>query len=249
MARDELYRERPASIGDFRFDEGVAAVFPDMIQRSVPGYAAVIEMTGVLAARFWRPNTYCYDLGCSLGASTLSMLRHTGHRASVIAVDNAPAMLARFRTLIEGIEDDCRNVELVDADLCEVDFRPASFAVLNYTLQFVPVEQREDLVQRVFDALLPGGALLISEKIRFEDPAMEELMSALHLQYKANQGYSGLEISRKRTAIENVLITETMPAHVARLEAVGFKSVSTWFQCLNFCSLLAIKPVGNPGGG
>ncbi|MEL7185574.1 MAG: carboxy-S-adenosyl-L-methionine synthase CmoA [Pseudomonadota bacterium] len=244
MADDRIY-ETDTGGEPFRFNDNVAAVFPDMLKRSIPGYAASIEAIGSLAARFVRAGTHCYDLGCSLGAATLAMrqgIREPGCR--IVAVDVAPAMIQRCREIIA--EDDRLNspataVDVVDQDIVETDFMNASMVVLNYTLQFVAPEQRHALLQRVHDGLNPGGILVLSEKVIDEDPEMEALLFDLHHEHKRRNRYSALEIARKRAALENVLIPETVAAHKRRLSDVGFTNSAVWLRYFNFVSIIATR--------
>ena len=162
------------------------------------------------------------------------------------AVDSAPAMVMRLRNKLDdpaplnkGISR-CQ-VEVHQADVRNFSLCQASFIVLNWTLQFIPAEDRQKLLQNVAAALLPGGALLLSEKICFDQPAQQTLLTDLHHDFKRAHGYSDLEIAQKRTAIENRLTPETLAAHTRRLEQVGFQVVAPWFQCFNFVSILAIK--------
>lgn len=238
---DKLFAQPIDKLVDFQFDEQVAHVFPDMINRSVPGYSTVIAMTGIIAGTYAQAFSNCYDLGCSLGASTLSM-RHriSVEGARIIAVDNSAAMLDRCR---QNIEADAAmvSVDLACTDLVNQQLENASVVVLNYTLQFVSLEKRLSLLQSIFEALKPGGVLLLSEKICFDDQSQQKEMEQLHIAFKKANGYSDLEISQKRATLENVLIPETLKAHRERLEAAGFSSVQVWFQCLNFASLLVLK--------
>jgi tRNA (cmo5U34)-methyltransferase len=66
-------------------------------------------------------------------------------------------------------------------------------------------------------------------------------MTDLHHAFKRANGYSELEVSQKRTALENVLVPETLDTHRARLREAGFGAVDAWFQCFNFASLLAFR--------
>ena len=247
MNKDTLYSSPLDGIEAFRFDSNVANVFADMIQRSVPGYQSVLEMTGVYAEQFHQPNTVCYDLGCSLGASTLSILQKIGRdfgnsaRPLVVAVDNSHAMLEKCNQTLATHGTDIDQVEFRCEDIRDTQVKDASFVVLNYTLQFIPLKHRLQFLKQIYAGMTEGGALLISEKICFDDAKMDALMIDLHHSFKESQGYSKLEISQKRSAIENVLIPETLNAHITRLKAAGFASISPWFQCLNFCSTLAIK--------
>jgi tRNA (cmo5U34)-methyltransferase len=239
--RDTLYREQKAEAGSFRFDERVAAVFPDMIGRSVPGYGLIVPMIGQLARRYARDGTVLHDLGCSLGAVTFAMRRALAKRdLRFVATDRSAAMLERCRELM-GEEPPGPPVDWVLGDILDTDFTSTSVAVLNFTLQFVPETQRQDLLGRIASALVPGGVLVLSEKIRFEDAATQQRQTDWHHDYKRLQGYSDLEIARKRTALERVLIPESEHRHVTRLQAAGFRRVTRWFQCFAFCSYLAEK--------
>ena len=239
---DRVYARAPSSDGDFRFDDAVARVFPDMIRRSVPGYTTIIPMIGVIAARYARPGSLCYDLGCSLGAATLSMRHSVPHPdCRIIAVDNSESMIERCSHYV-ALDDGPLEVELQCTDIQGMAFEPASVAALNFTLQFVPVEQRLPLLKRLREALTPGGALILSEKIAFADAEEQELQQELHHDFKRAHGYSDLEISRKRSALEQVLIPETLEQHRTRLTEAGFSSVTLWYQCFNFVSLLALAP-------
>jgi tRNA (cmo5U34)-methyltransferase len=239
--KDSIYASPIGEVGAFKFDETVAAVFPDMIQRSVPGYSAIISAIGLLAGRFAREHSVCYDLGCSLGAATLSM-RHSieAENCRIIAIDNSPAMVTRFReTLLKDRSP--VTVEVLCKDIREVAIENASVVVLNFTLQFIPLEDRLEFLQKIYRGLLPGGILILSEKLKFDDGRQQELQSQMHHAFKKAQGYSDLEISQKRTALDNVLIPETFAQHQNRLRQVGFDSAEVWFQYFNFASIIALK--------
>ncbi len=237
METDDLYAQPLSSIVDFRFDESVARVFPDMLRRSVPGYGTLIALTGILAAEYARPGSVIYDLGASLGASTLAMRHHlSGSGCHIIAVDNSAAMAKRCRELAARETSDV-PVTVLETDIGALSLQPCSFVVLNLTLQFLPPERRAALVEAIHAALVPGGALLLTEKVQCEDAPFD----ALHAAFKRRNGYSELEISQKRTALEQVLRPETEQAHIDRLRAAGFSAVHGWFRCLQFVSLLAIR--------
>jgi len=239
--KDDIFARPLGDVAGFTFDQSVVEVFPDMIQRSVPGYSTIVAMIGTLAERFAQAGSRCYDLGCSLGAATLAM-RHRIPAADceIIAVDNSQAMIDRARTVIAA-DSGQLPVQLVCDNLQNVDIKDASVVVLNFTLQFIPTAERRDILQKIYAGLRPGGVLILSEKVAFSDSDHQELMIDLHHAFKAANGYSALEIAQKRSAIENVLIPETLYDHRERLKSVGFNSVDVWFQCFNFASIIAIK--------
>ena len=239
-ARDTLYASGLPH-ADFVFDDKVVDVFPDMINRSVPGYATIIAMIGTLAAEYARPDSRCYDLGCSLGAASLSMRRSiNAENCSIIGIDNSAAMVEGCREAVAA-DNGTVPVTIECGDILDTPVENASIVVMNFTLQFVPQEARDALIKKIHDGLLPGGLLILSEKIRFEDEDLNELFIEMHHRFKEQQGYSRLEISRKRAALEKVLIPETLSAHKDRLHDAGFLSYDIWFQCFNFASMVAVK--------
>lgn len=239
--RDNIYSDTLANVADFRFDDTVAAVFPDMIQRSVPGYSNIIAMTGLVAARHAQDNTRCYDLGCSLGASTLAMVTQLQNRPlEFIAVDNSEAMLVRCKKNIDALPESS-NIQLICDNLKNTIIENASIVVMNFTLQFIPLSERDAVIQNIYNGLQSGGVLILSEKIYFENLIMQDLATELHHAFKMANGYSEMEVSQKRSALENVLLPETLTAHELRLRNAGFANFGVWFQCFNFMSLVAIK--------
>ena len=244
MSEDTIFKTEDGS-EPFRFNETVARVFPDMLRRSIPGYAASIEAIGSLAARYVRAGTNCYDLGCSLGAATLAMRQGIDEPACrVVAVDKAPAMIERCREIVA--EDKRQHggetqVDVVEGDILDIEIFNASMVVMNYTLQFLDPPDRDVMVQRIHDGLNEGGILVLSEKVVDEDEHMEQLLVDLHHEHKRRNNYSALEIARKRAALENVLIPETVAAHRARLERAGFARSAVWLRYFNFVSIIAIR--------
>ncbi|MBU5635526.1 carboxy-S-adenosyl-L-methionine synthase CmoA [Geomonas sp. Red69] len=240
--KDAIYAAPLQELIDFKFDERVVTVFPDMIQRSVPGYGMIISNIGILAGKYAQAGSHCYDLGCSLGAATLAMRQRINQpECSIIAVDNSPAMIERGRELLARDAGSTVPVTMVCADLQDVTVENASVVVLNFTLQFIPPAQRLELIQRIHAGLRPGGILILSEKIAFSEPERQHFHVELHHDFKRANGYSDLEISQKRSALENVMIPETLACHHERLKAAGFTSSEVWFQCFNFASLVAMK--------
>lgn len=239
--KDRIYAKPHDMIVDFRFDEQVAAVFPDMIRRSVPGYDTIIPLLGLFAERYAQASTNIYDLGCSLGAATLVMRRYIKQAGcTIIAVDNAQAMINQCRINLER-ETTNVKVELQCADIRDITIQNASLVVISFTLQFIEPEQRQTLLNKIYQGLQPGGALVVADKIIFADAAQQQFEEAMHLDFKRANGYSELEISQKRTALEKVLIPDTLEVNLQRLQQAGFSRGYPWFQCFNFAALCAIK--------
>ena len=241
MSKDDIFKLTDAGPGTFEFNDSVAEVFTDMLKRSVPGYEASLEAIAILARRYGRAGTRCYDLGCSLGASTLAMRRNIVEPdCEIVAVDLSPAMFGRCRKIVDADDTDL-PVSIRVEDVRDVAIEHASLVVMNYTLQFVPVNDRSRLVRRIYDGLIDGGVLILSEKVVDEDPAIEGLLIELHHEFKSANAYSDLEIARKRMALEEVLVPESTAAHLERLAEAGFNHRSVWLKHFNFVSILGIR--------
>jgi tRNA (cmo5U34)-methyltransferase len=239
--KDTLFSNQITEPGDFVFDKHVVSVFPDMINRSIPGYALIIPMIGLLARRYAQQGSRIYDLGCSLGAATLAMRQAIeAQGVEIIAVDNSEEMIDGLKDILAqqggGI-----NVQAVVEDIRSLAIRDASVVVLNFTLQFVSPVDRLRLMRSIVGGLRPGGILILSEKLCFEDALEQERQTNWHHDFKRAQGYSELEISRKRDALENILKPETARVHRERLSEAGFSEVYQWFQGFSFVSFVAIR--------
>lgn len=240
--RDAIFSTPLDRVARFSFDERVVACFPDMIRRSVPGYGQILGMLGLIAQRHLRHGAHVYDLGCSLGAVGLALAGGLPPKAfRLTGVDLSPAMVARAR---ETLKSECpdHRIEIIEGDIRHLDYRPSGMIVLNFTLQFLAPTDRDAVIAKLYQALEPGGVLVLSEKIVAEDEQDNAWLVERYHDFKRANGYSDMEISQKRDALENVLIPDTLAAHQARLARAGFPRSQVWFQYLNFASLIAHKP-------
>lgn len=238
--RDQIYAESPAEVQPFEFSEPVVRVFPDMIERSVPGYRLLLELTPLMVRDAVVANSRVYDLGCSLGAATLAARRAVQvPDVEILAVDNSPQMVARCKTIVAE-DNSIVPVRVIEEDVCTIPIENASLVLMYFTLQFVDPKRRDALLHRIADGLRPGGVLLLAEKLAFAAPE-QDWLDRHHHAFKRAEGYSDLEIARKRQALDKVLIADDRQTHHQRLKSAGFDQVIDWFQCLNFACFAAIR--------
>jgi len=236
--KDRVFSRALSDVKAFEFNETVASVFQDMISRSVPGYALLLHMIGLYASIFIQPGSRIFDLGCSLGeASRVIAERTDSIDCKIVAVDNSAAMIAKCEQQVALPN----KIEWCCEDIRQTEINNASMVVLNLTLQFLPPEERLTFLQKIFQGLNPGGILVLSEKVEFADATENERMMQLYQGFKKTMGYSDLEISQKRNALENVLIPDSEQQHLQRLKEVGFDEIYQCFRSFNFVSYLAIK--------
>ena len=241
MTQDKLFSKKRKVIQDFNFGHATALVFDDMLQRSVPYYAEVQRMMGEIAADYAQPGTSVVDLGCSTG-TTLITLDHFIHpEVRFVGVDYSPEMIKKAKEKLAkaGVK---RDLELVCQDLNQgVQFENASVVVLNLTLQFVRPLYRHTVISQIAQGLNRDGCLLLVEKVLSDDSTINRFFIKYYYDFKKRNGYTKMEISQKREALENVLIPYKVEENIELLRKNGFSSVDIFFKWYNFCGFLAQK--------
>ncbi len=239
--KDRLYRVDTVP-EDFDFNERVVEVFDDMLDRSIPCYQTVIKESSRLLGACLEPGDLVCDLGCATGTTLFFFIRElTQSNLRFLGLDSSPVMLAKARQKAEFYAPDAA-IEFQQEDITVLN-RPGTGAfVLNYTLQFIRPVLRQPLIQRLYDNLRPGGLLILSEKTILDDKRLNRTYIDIYHDFKREQGYSELEIARKREALENILIPFSAAENRQLLEHAGFDPIAPFFQWFNFSSFLARKP-------
>ncbi len=225
----------------FCFDEKVAHVFDDMLERSIPYYHEMLDLGAYFIAQNLKESinakSLIYDLGCSTGNFFIALNQQIQQDIELVGIDNSMPMLKKAQEKLK----DFKNTRFECMDFLEVEFKEASAFSLLFVLQFVRPMQREVLLKKIYNSLALNGVLLVGEKIMSEDRILDKQMIELYYLYKQNQGYSHNEIAFKREALENVLVPYSLKENVALLESVGFKHVEALFKWVNFTLLVARK--------
>ena len=238
--KDQLFAQQ-APAQDFKFGRKTAEVFDDMLERSVPFYREVQRMTGELAADFAVPGTALYDLGCSTGTTFLALDPVVPPSVKFVGIDSSPEMLQRATDKLtqHGMT---RRYELVCADLNEaVTVADASVVVMNLALQFVRPLRRHQLMETIARGVRPDGCLILVEKVLSRESALNRFFIKYYYGFKQRNGYSEMEISQKREALENVLIPYRVEENIELLLSSGFRWCEVFFKWYNFCGLVAVK--------
>lgn len=224
----------------FEFDEEVATVFDDMLERSIPFYKEVIDFTCKMICLHVKEDARIMDLGCSTANTLLALYRQSSKKYHLMGVDNSKAMLHLARQKVHAYG---AKIDLIEADMTHIALEGYDAIIANYMLQFIRPLQRAAFVQKIYDGLTPQGLFIFSEKIVFDDKVLNKQMIDLYYAFKRTQGYSDFEIAQKREALENVLIPYTEEENRAMLKSVGFETIETLFKWGNFVTFVAKKGV------
>ncbi|MFC2140324.1 carboxy-S-adenosyl-L-methionine synthase CmoA [Candidatus Auribacterota bacterium] len=234
--RDTIYRKKREEVTPFVFDKNIADVFDDMLSRSIPYYDEQQKMIVSFSLKMYQENSFIYDIGCSTGNTIAQLFKQTDVPLNIKAVDKSIEMLdqAKKKCNYDTIEWICKGVE-------EISFDQASVIISSYVLQFVERNKRKEVLQKMYEGLKNRGVLLLSEKVKAENKAVEETFTKLYYDFKRKQNYTNLEIEQKEMALKNILTPFLLPEYLLMLKEIGFKSVNIIFKYLNFMTLVASK--------
>jgi tRNA (cmo5U34)-methyltransferase len=238
---DKVYRDQRESVGDFRFDKSVATVFDDMVSRSVPFYGEIQRMVVEIAADYAEPGSSVYDLGVSSGTTLVALNPQVDPTVRFVGIDNAEPMLDKCREKFAAANF-VRPFDLQVAELNDgVQVENASVVMLVLTLQFIRPLRREKLIADIFRGMRSNGCLIVVEKVLGEDSVFNRQFIKYYYDMKRRHGYSEMEISQKREALENVLIPYKLLENRELLLNSGFRAVDVFFKWYNFAGIVAIK--------
>ena len=236
MTKDKVF-DKPL-IKQFEFDEEVASVFDDMLNRSVPFYKEMQRLTINFALNYLEEDDNVYDLGCSTASTLIELSKHSPNKLNLFGIDNSEAMLNRASKKAKAFGVD---LTLINNDLHNISYDNAKLIISNYTLQFIRPLQREKLVKKIYNNLLDDGVFIFCEKVISSNKILDKQYIDEYYEFKKTQGYSEFEISQKREALENVLIPYTEEENKKMILDAGFSHCETLFKWVNFATFIAIK--------
>lgn len=244
MKKDNIFSEKTNTIHDFEFNQKVADVFDDMINRSVPFYKEQQIIIRSIVNRFFHPDTCIYDLGCSTATTLIDLCRDIKQPATFIGYDNSQPMLEKARKKIEENKlSDYIKLDYLDLNkqCSEIILDNASVVMMLWTLQFVRPQLRETLVKKIYQSLPKGGAFIVAEKILLNDKRINRFLIDIYYDYKRQKDYTDEEIVHKREALENVLIPLSIEENIELFKKCSFECIDTFFQSYNFAAFLCVK--------
>jgi tRNA (cmo5U34)-methyltransferase len=247
MEKDQVFACKKDKVKPFEFNKEVADVFDNMLLRSVPLYVQSIERQAQFASLYYQESSRIYDLGCSHGNLGILILEQfnkkrfsTSSPFSMVGVDNSMPMIKKYFKRL-GNCDNGGQIELVCGFLEDIKIKNASVVLINLTLQFLDIKKRDDLIKKIYKGLNHNGILLLTEKIIHSSKLIDNIQTQFYKKFKIENGYSRLEISQKRDALEKVLVPDTIETHEKRILKAGFKHFDVWLKWFNFASMIAIK--------
>jgi tRNA (cmo5U34)-methyltransferase len=211
--------------------------FDDHVSRSVPLYREGHELVVRLSDFFVGGNSVCYELGCSTATLTERLAQHhDGKGARFIGIDVEPDMIRIARQRCTQ-----HQVTIIEADVLGYEFEKADLIVAYYTVQFVHPKFRQSLIDKLYQTLNWGGALVLFEKVRGPDARFQDIASQLYADFKLEGGYAPHEIMAKTRSLKGVLEPFSTQGNLDLLHRAGFVDIMTIMKYVCFEGFLAIK--------
>ena len=237
----KLDAELPAERANWKFNGKLVDSFDAHISRSVPLYKEGHDLICDMSDFFIKSNSLCYEICCSTGTLTLELAAHHKNKpeAHFIGVDIEEDMIRKSCSKLNQTKG--LNVSFLAEDVTLLEMDQADLIVCYYTVQFIKTSVRQKLIDKLYDRLNWGGALLLFEKVRGADARFQDILSALYNDYKLREGYSADEIIAKSRSLKGVLEPFSTQGNLDMLKRAGFVDINTVQKYLCFEGFLAIK--------
>ena len=241
MSDEKTVVDTTMPTGRWEFDADVTDAFDDMLKRSIPQYDVMRAAVFALGCPFVQQNTAIVDVGASRGEAIEPFLKRFGALNHHVMIEISEPMRAVLRERFGGYEKS-GVVEIRSDDLrASFPFVKTSLILSILTLQFVPIEHRQRLVQRMYDSMIAGGALIVVEKVLGATASLDAVFVDGYYDLKRANGYSQEAIDRKRLALEGVLVPVTAAWNEELLKMAGFRQVDCFWRWMNFAGWIAVK--------
>lgn len=227
--------------GKWEFNQDVTNAFDDMLQRSIPDYDIMRKAVSDIATKYVQHKTDIVDLGASRGDAVNNLIQKYGAYNHYVLVEKSKPMLEVCKERFKGLID-VNIVSVKEMDLRN-EFPPCNASVILsvLTLMFIPINYRQDILLKCYNNLLPGGALIIVEKVLGNTAELDKMMIELYHRKKVNSGYTEDSVERKSISLEGVLVPLTARWNEMLLKDVGFKYVDCFWRWMNFAGWIAVK--------
>lgn len=217
------------------FDKDVSDCFDDMLERSIPQYSLMRELTYKLGSSYCKMGTNILDIGCSNGRAIEPFVKSFGEDMNYYLYDVSEPMLEKAKNLLG-----CVNIEKYDITK-GFNINNCSLILSILTIQFTPIEYRHKIIKSIYDNLIDGGAVIFVEKVLGNTCEIDDLFVKEYYNMKKENQYTEKQIRDKRKSLEGVLVPITARWNEDLLRSVGFRNIDCFWKCLNFAGWIAIK--------
>ena len=222
---------------DFSFGEH-ASTFDHHIRSSIPGYKELLEKFVRLSRRFVQPNTHVYDIGCSTGrllASIRQENRASRQQVRYVGIDCEPRFEAHW------IRRRARDLDFRIGDVRNWAYERSSLVTSVFTVQFVPPMNKRELLKRIYDCLVEGGALMIAEKTLAETARLQDALTFPYYDHKLRAGFTPEQVLLKERSLRGQMTLLSEAELREALKQAGFREIERVWGEAPFAGFVALK--------
>jgi tRNA (cmo5U34)-methyltransferase len=217
------------------FNFNTVKEFDTHIALSIPNYQHIWELIMQLATYCIVSDSNVYDIGCSTGLN-LKLLDINTKKENVhfYGFDISDNLLKEARQT--------NSLHLIKKDITKQStiFENASLILSIFTLQFLPINSRKDLLQRIYDGLNYGGFFIIAEKIYLNSGELQDIFTFTYYDFK-QKAFSESDILQKQRDLRHQMKPLSEIENLKLFKLVGFSKIESFFQSLNFKAWILIK--------
>ena len=219
------------------FSGSVAKSFDGHIKKSVPIFDEFHWLAKEYSKYFIKENSYIYDIGCSTGKfiNNLSSL-YSQKNTKFIGIDIEKNMIKYAKKNFNK-----KNINFLNRDITKYKFKKSDLYISLFTIQFIHQKYRQKLIQKIYNSLNWGGALVVAEKVRSYDARTQDMSNQIYNEWKRNNGFNSSQILNKTTSLAGVLDPFSSKGNVELFKRAGFKDISTVAKYVCFEMFLLIK--------
>lgn len=197
----------------WQFDERISSIYEDHVNKHIPNYKTVIDLTLEIANDKLDKNANICDFGSANGI-TLEKFYNNGFR-NLYGVENSVHMREKCRDDIFKIYETIPDIKF-------------DLIVSNWALHFN--KNKTELLQSFYENLNDDCYLILSEKVSINSYSTQK-----YYQWKQDQNVSMDEIIKKRESLKDAMFINDAFWYLKVLSEIGFKEIEiiNSYWCFN----------------
>jgi tRNA (cmo5U34)-methyltransferase len=181
----------------------IANTFDNHVREQLPWYDMVAESVSYIIKNYLSENDTVVDIGASTGNMIDKIIPLVQERSCYItAIEKSETMFEKLKN--KYANESC--IELVDADVMDIQLPKAKVYVLFLTLMFIPVQQRVKLIQTIKNKCEKGGVIIIVDKVCNHLGYFSTVLKRLTMHFKLLQGAKPEDVLIKEMSLAGIQI-------------------------------------------
>jgi tRNA (cmo5U34)-methyltransferase len=181
----------------------IANTFDSHVREQLPWYDMVTDAVVYIVRNYLTESNTVVDIGASTGNMVDKLMPLLLERkAYAHAIEKSPTMVDVLKRRFENHH----NVSITQADIRHDSVQPAQVYVLFLTMMFIPVHERQRVLNALRANLLKGGVLVVVDKVCDHGGYFATVLKRLGMHWKIQQGAELGAVTTKEMSLAGVQI-------------------------------------------